>query len=100
MASGRTALAPDAEPLQAMGVPLEDLEVWTALVAPAGLSGAAMQRLSREVPELLHGAEVRSRLLAAGWVAQGTTPEATRRRVDSETRLLGEIIRTQGIKIE
>jgi tripartite-type tricarboxylate transporter receptor subunit TctC len=79
---------------------MQDLEVWTALVGPASLSAVAQDRLAREVPGLVRGAEARQRLFNAGWQAQGTAPEALRLRVKSETNLLGGIIAMQGIKVE
>ena len=96
----RSPLAPGVEPLNTMGVALEDLEVWNALVGPAGLARAAQERLARDVPEVLRQAEVRERMLAAGWQVQGTSAEALRRRVEAETRTLGAIITAQGIKVE
>jgi tripartite-type tricarboxylate transporter receptor subunit TctC len=96
----RTALAPDVEPLSAQGVALDDLEVWTAVVGPASMSKAAQDRLARDVPELLRSAELRARLLAAGWQAQGTSPDGLRQRVEAEAKVLGAIISAQGIKLE
>ena len=97
---GKSALAPEAEPLSALGVSVDDLEVWTAVVVPAAMSATAQQRLARELPDLLKSAEVKAKLLGAGWVAQGTSPEATRARIERETQVLGDIIRSQGIKVE
>jgi tripartite-type tricarboxylate transporter receptor subunit TctC len=96
----KSALAPEVEPLAALGVPLDDLEVWTAVVAPASMSAPALQRLAREVPAALNNPEVKTKLLAAGWAAQALTPEATRARIEREAQVLGEIIRSQGIKVE
>jgi tripartite-type tricarboxylate transporter receptor subunit TctC len=93
----RSPLAPGVEPLNTMGVALEDLEVWTAVVGPTGLAAAARERLARDVPALLRSAEVRDKLLAAGWQAQGTGAEAMRARVETEARVLGGIITAQGI---
>jgi len=90
-------LAPGVLPLNTMGVTLQDLEVWTAVVAPAGLPAAARERLERDVPTLLRSPEVRERLLAVGWQSQGTGPDAMRTRVEAEARLLGDIITRQGI---
>lgn len=96
----RSPLAPGVEPLNTMGVALDDLEVWNALVAPAGLPRAAQERLARDVPEVLRQAEVRERMLAAGWQVQATTGEAMRRRVEAEARAMGAVIAAQGIKVE
>ena len=53
LTSGRSALAPEVQPLAALGVKDFNLEVWTALVGPVKLSKAAQDRLSQEVPALL-----------------------------------------------
>jgi tripartite-type tricarboxylate transporter receptor subunit TctC len=93
-------LAPGVQPLNSMGVKLQDLEVWTAVVAAAGVPAAARERMERDIPALLRTAEVRDRLLAVGWQAQGSGPEAMRTRVQAEAELLGGIIRRQGIKTQ
>jgi tripartite-type tricarboxylate transporter receptor subunit TctC len=100
LAGGRSALAPEVAPLADLGVRMNDLEVWVALVGPAGLSKTAQDRLAREVPTLVRSPETRQRLFNAGWSAQGTAPEALRLRVKTETNILGGIILTRGIKLE
>jgi tripartite-type tricarboxylate transporter receptor subunit TctC len=96
----RSTLAPELAPLADLGVKMVPLEVWVALVGPAGLSPAAVERLAREVPAALHEAETRQRLFTAGWDAQGSSPEGLATRVKNETRILGEIITSRGIKLE
>jgi len=96
----RSPLAAGVEPLNSLGVTLDDLEVWNALVAPSGMARAALDRLGRDVPEVLRQPEVRERMLTAGWQVQGSTAEVLRRRVEAETKLLGGIIAAQGIKVE
>ena len=100
LTGGRSTLAPEIAPLADLGVKADELEVWVALVGPAGLSAAAQQRLAREVPTLLREAEARQRLFAAGWQVQAGSPEALRLRVKAETRILGDIIAQRGIKSE
>jgi tripartite-type tricarboxylate transporter receptor subunit TctC len=100
LTGGRSTLAPEIPPLSDFGVRLNDLEVWVALVAPANLSKAAFERLSREVPAVIRSPESRQRLFNAGWQAQGTAAEALRLRVKTETNVLGGIILTRGIKAE
>ncbi len=100
LTAGRSTLAPEVPPLSSFGVQVYDLDVFVALVGPSGLSRAASERLAREVPGLVRGAEVRQRLFNAGWQAQGTAPEALRTRVRAETTTMGGIIMMQGIKLE
>ncbi len=97
---GRSTLAPEVAPLSTLGVNADELEVWVALVGPAGLAKAAQERLAREVPTLLREPEVRQRLFNAGWQVQGSSPEGLRSRVKSEAAILGGIIRSRNIKAE
>ena len=100
LAGGRSTLAPDVPPLADAGVRMNDLEVWVALVGPAGLSRAAQDRIAVDVPSIVRQPETRQRLFNAGWAAQGGNGEALRSRVKSETNILGGIIMTRDIKVE
>ena len=95
----RSALAPDTPSLAELGVQMDALEVWVALVGPAGLSAAAQERLAREVPAAVNG-EAHERLLTSGWQAVGSSSDGLRQRVARETGILGGIIQSRGIKIE
>ena len=95
----RSALAPDIPSLAELGVQMDALEVWVALVGPAGLSAAAQERLAREVPAAVNG-EARERLLTSGWQAVGSSSDGLRQRVARETEILGGIIKARSIKIE
>ena len=100
LAGPRSPLAPDVPPLADAGVKMVALEVWTALVAPAGLSKAAQDRLARDVPAALREADTRQRLSAGGWDAQGSSSDVLAARVRDEARILGDIITSRGIKLE
>lgn len=100
LAGPRSELAPGVPALSELGVALQPLEVWNALVAPANLPRAALERLARDVPAALREPETRQRLLAGGWEPQATGPSALAQRVASETRLLGDIIARLSIKLE
>jgi tripartite-type tricarboxylate transporter receptor subunit TctC len=95
----RSPLAEGVPSLAELGVSLDPLEVWVALVGPASLSAAAQARLAREVPAAVNG-DARARLLAGGWQAQGSSGDGLRQRVQRETELLGGIIRERGIKLQ
>jgi tripartite-type tricarboxylate transporter receptor subunit TctC len=96
----KSPLAPEVPPLADAGLKMAPLEVWTALVGPAGLSKAAQERLARDVSAALRDAEVRQRLLAGGWDPQGTSAEGLAARVRDEAKILGDIITSRGIKLE
>ena len=96
----RSALAADVPPLADAGLKLVPLEVWTALVGPAGMSKQALDRLARDVPAAVRDGETKTRLFTGGWDAQGSTAEVLAARVKDEARLLGDIITSRGIKLE
>lgn len=98
--SGRSVLVPEVPPLSDAGVKDFTLEVWTALVGPAKLSVAAQKRLSTEVSTIVRSQETRQRLFAQGWQAVGSSPEGLKKRVESETKVLGDIITRQSIQAE
>lgn len=100
LAGGRSSLVPEVPPLADAGVTQVNLEVWTALIGPAGLSKAAQTRLAQEVPRIIREAETRQKLFTQGWQAVGTSPDGLRSRVKDEAAILGNIIQTRGIKIE
>jgi tripartite-type tricarboxylate transporter receptor subunit TctC len=97
LTGGRSTLAPDVPPLSALGVPADELQVWVALVGPRALSSAARERLAREVGALLREDSARQRLFSAGWQVQASSAQALARRVQEESRILGDIIRQQRI---
>ena len=96
----RSALAPDIAPLADAGLKLIPLEVWTALVGPASMSKAALDRLARDVPAAVREADTRQRLFTGGWEAVGSSADGLAARVKDETRILGDIITSRGIKLE
>ena len=96
----RSTLAPDVPPLTELGLDMNPLEVWVALVGPAGLSPAAKARLARDVPAQVRDEATRQRLFIGGWRAQGSSAEGLAARVQDESRILGAIIRSRGIKLE
>jgi tripartite-type tricarboxylate transporter receptor subunit TctC len=100
LTTGRSALAPDIEPLAEAGVRGFDMDVFVALVGPASLNATAQARLADEASAIARSPEMRQRFFNAGWAPMGGSPEALRTRVRNETNLLGGIIMIRGIKAE
>jgi tripartite-type tricarboxylate transporter receptor subunit TctC len=96
----RSTLAPDIAPLATLGIASDEIEVWTALVGPAALAAPARERLAYEIPAFVRGDDVRQALFAAGWRAQGSSPDVLARRVAAETEVMRGIITAQGIRLE
>jgi tripartite-type tricarboxylate transporter receptor subunit TctC len=52
------------------------------------------------VGKAIREADTRQKLFNQGWQAVGSSPEGLQNRVDAETRIMGNIISTRGIKID
>jgi len=98
--TGPSPLVPKVPPLSEAGVKDFTLEVWTALVGPASLPEAVQQKISSGIMDILKTPAVQEKLLAQGWKAVGTSPEGMKARVEKETELLGNIIRSQNIRLQ
>ena len=77
-----------------------DLEIWTAIAAPAGMPAGAVARLNAALSEVVRAPEVQQTLLKAGWQAQSGTPKALSYRMRQDTSLLGGVILMRGIKMD
>src|SRR3546814_5362176 len=96
----RSPLVPDVPTLAEAGIKDFTLEVWTALVGPSSLPAPVQKKISDSVVQILHTPEIQEKLLVQGWRAVGTTPDEMKTRVEKETERLGNIIRSQNIKLQ
>jgi len=96
----RSPLASELPTIRDADVRGADLEIWTALAAPAGMSKNAVARLSAALSEVTSMPDVAQALLKTGWQAQPGTPEALARRMRADTARLGGVIIMKGIHSE
>lgn len=94
----RSPLFAELPTLREANVRGADLEIWTALAAPASLPQSAVAKLNAALGEVVRSAEVQARLLAAGWQAQAGTPQALGYRMRNDTSQLGGVILMRGIR--
>ena len=99
-AGTRSALVPDLPSLAEAGVKDFNLEIWNAVAAPQSLPKAAAARLSALVAEIARSPDMRQKLFQQGWQVVGSSAEELVARVRIDTMQLGNIIATQGIKVE
>jgi tripartite-type tricarboxylate transporter receptor subunit TctC len=72
---------------------------WWGLMAPAGTPVAVVERLTKELEAAALDATVRERLKATFVQIEFEGPAAFRQRLDAETKLYGEIIKSANIKL-
>ena len=63
------------------------------------MPAAHVQKLSAIVSEIVRSPDMRQRLFQQGWQVVGSSPEGLRNRIQSDTKALGDIIRSQKIEL-
>ena len=96
----RSAVLPDVPTLAESGLPNYRFEGWLALVGPAGLPKAVVDRIHSEVKSALAHKEVQEALNAQGVIVEGSTPEVARQFIHSEMDKHAQLVKRSGAKME
>lgn len=96
----RTNGAPDVPTAAEAGLPGLDISGWVGLLAPAGTSQEIVKVLYAASMDMLRDADVRSRFLAGGLDAVGSTPEEFTAQMKAEIERYRDLIRKANIKFE
>ena len=75
-------------------------EAWFGLVAPTGTPASAVQRLNREVSQVMASAQMQQVMAGFGFRTLHSTPEEFRDLIRQEHAKWGPLIRDAGLKIE
>jgi tripartite-type tricarboxylate transporter receptor subunit TctC len=71
----RSAVYPDVPTVAESGLPGFDVDLWTAIYAPAGVPPAVLARLNGEINKVLAHPELKAAFAKIGIEPRGTTPE-------------------------
>jgi tripartite-type tricarboxylate transporter receptor subunit TctC len=96
----RAASLPDVPTVQESGVPDFDVNNWYGLFAPAGTPRAVVERVYREVSEILKTPEMLRRMAADGSEPVGSTPAGFAAHIKAETARWSEVIKKSNIKAD
>ena len=99
-ASARDPLLPLVPTIAEAGVPGYELTSWSGLFAPAGTPAPVVERIAKEVQNMVANAEVRKRFSDVGATPGGTSPAAFADFVKKDYDVMGKLVREQGLKIE
>ncbi len=94
----RTSLAPEMPTLAELGLPGFNVSLWQSIVAPAGVPAAIIQRLNKELTEIMALDEVRKQIEPAGIEPLQGTTESFVRQIRAESEQWGKLIRELGLQ--
>jgi tripartite-type tricarboxylate transporter receptor subunit TctC len=96
----RTEAMPELPTMVEAGVADFDMTVWFGLVAPANTPRPIIERLNREVGEILRTAALKDKFAAAGVDITPSTPEELGERIRADLPYYGKLMREAGIQPE
>jgi tripartite-type tricarboxylate transporter receptor subunit TctC len=96
----RLAALPDVPTAAEAGLPGLDVVLYYGLLAPAGTSPAIVQRLNKELREIVNSGDVKKRLISDGGGPMPSTPEEYAANIEREEGRWRALANKLGLKIE
>jgi tripartite-type tricarboxylate transporter receptor subunit TctC len=91
---------PEFPTIAEAGLPGYEAYAWGGMIGPANMPASVVQRLSREINEVLRQKDVTDRMLAEGTVPTPSSPEEFTAYIRSELKKWGAVVKVAGIKPE
>jgi tripartite-type tricarboxylate transporter receptor subunit TctC len=96
----RLAALPDIPTIAEAGLPGYEAYAWGGMIGPASMPPQVVQRLSKEINEILRQKDVTDRMLSEGTVPTPSNPEEFTAYIRSELKKWGDVVKMAGIKAE
>ena len=96
----RIAAAPDLPTVEEVGYPGYEVTNWHGLVGPKGIPREIVERLNREIGEVVKSDDMKKNLTAEGLEPAGGTPERFGQILKSEMARWAKVVQQAGIKID
>ena len=90
-------LLPGVPPLRALGLGTIDVEMWYGVLAPKGTQRDSIDRLNKELGEILALPDVRAAFETQGMTPAHSTPDEFRALIERDAARWAELIRAQHI---
>jgi tripartite-type tricarboxylate transporter receptor subunit TctC len=91
---------PEFPTIAEMGLPGYEAYAWGGMIGPANMPQAVVQRLSREIVDVLKLKDVTDRMYAEGTVPTPSGPDEFTAYIKSELKKWGDVVKLAGIKPE
>ena len=93
-------LLPEVAPLRQLNLGALDVDMWYGVLAPKGTPAAFVERLNRELREILALPAVRAAFQTQGMTPASSTPAEFRQLIEKDAKRWAGVIKDQGIKAE
>jgi tripartite-type tricarboxylate transporter receptor subunit TctC len=91
---------PEFPTIAEMGLPGYEAYAWGGMIGPANMPQPVVQRLSKEIVDILRQKDVTDRMYAEGTVPTPSGPDEFTAYIRSELKKWGEVVKLAGIKPE
>ena len=98
--SRRVGALPGVPTMIEAGVPGYEVVIWFGVVAPAGTPRPVVDRLSREIAEIVRHPAFKQRFVELGVEPSGNTPEAFAELIRMDTQKWVKLLRDAGVRPE
>ena len=99
-ASKRSSALPEVPTVAEAGVPGYDVVLWFGMLAPAGIPGAAVTAIHREISNILKLPDVKARLAMQAADPVGSSPEQFDVFIKSEIAKWAKVVKENGLKVD
>jgi tripartite-type tricarboxylate transporter receptor subunit TctC len=82
------------------GLPGYEVDFWYALLGPAGMPAALVDRIQRDVAAIVTAPEMKENLLAQGCIAAGSKPEELTTLIQNEYALWSRVVKAGNVRLE
>jgi tripartite-type tricarboxylate transporter receptor subunit TctC len=96
----RMPQVPDIPTFAELGMPEMDASLWFAVIGPAGLPAPIVQRLNREINDILKDPEIQSVLDKQAITVEMSTPDKLRALIASDIEKWREVANKAGVKAQ
>ncbi len=90
---------PNIPTMAESGFPGFAMASWVGLMAPKGTPQPIIERVAKEIGEIVKDPDVQQKFLAAGFVAESSTPEGFKQLIEKDSAMYGEIVKKANIKV-
>jgi tripartite-type tricarboxylate transporter receptor subunit TctC len=100
MADKRLAALPNVPTLAEAGVPDQEADTLTGIVAPAGTPQPIVDQLQKEIAKIVAAPDVKEKLVSIGFIPIANTPQQFGVRIKTEMDKWAKVVRAANLKIE